>query len=378
MFPHSTPQRIPARIPLARYNVVLEVTRDSIHVFDHETDQLLKTLAIPNGITPTIVSDVTGDGCTIEGEFGRSCTVQVELFECTQKIDTEAGYLFDIQYDPTTAGGSYFGYYEWGMFRREETRIRVTYTQAVDHMNAGLSVSHDERTWIFLGFVNGDLIAMDVPSPEEDPSPAPDRYLAWQASNDQGIHAFASWAGYLVSGHHAGFVKVWDPASGTLVQSTQVSPLTVRCLAPGVDECFAGTGDGHGIAVDPLTGQVAWDTPLSSEPIVGCNILPGGVTFVDNAHGIYFVSPTTGALQDALRSPTGVSSQPVLFKNWGIVGGAGAVMAFQGPAIFEACHTRDQLARALCLHPAGIILGDDDGTLSWWTYPGVTTRMTQK
>jgi hypothetical protein len=355
-------------------DLVLELYSDKVEAFDATTGKCVKVLNFqPEQCVRQIIT-ATPNYLAWRGEDDRTYELLGQVIEKSDTATTNDEYILELQYDAEIGVGGHFGWYGWGLFRIETNKIHQFFFQEAEKLSTGWMANQGEKLVILLGYYDGQIKAMEVDSTVALSTFNPQKASIWDIKAEQGIHALKVIKDMVVSTHKNGLVQVRDLHSAKLLQSVQVSESKITCLSYDEQFGYVGTWDGMAASLDLTTWEVRWKTQLCQMPLSSCSVLKMGVYFVDSHKGIFHLDSETGSTLDEISALKGVASAPVQFKDWLLIGGAEYVLTYLGPLCIEAHHWEDNLIRSICLTPQGILLGNDNGHLSLWTYPGLIVQ----
>jgi hypothetical protein len=300
--------------------------------------------------------------------------VVVSLVERRAILPTKDEYIFALHYEPELALGAHFGLYGWGLFTVKEDTLHPLFSQETQNLRTGCLVEIGEDLVALLGYRNGQIDAIKVDPTSSISDLEKQQARVWTIQDTHPLTSLQGIKEQLVSTHQNGYVQVRDLSTGTLLHSTQVTYASINCLAQSGDLYYVGTKTGEVIALDLKSWEQRWTMLLSPTSINGCAVLTEGICFVDNGYGVYWLDPHTGEKRKEIRYEIGVASNPLQFKHAVLVGGAAHLLAFSGEKCIEKHYWEDNLIRALCAYPKGLLAGNDNGTISLWIHGGITIK----
>ena len=361
-------------INIDEFDLILELYRDELHIFEASTGNFLKVHKLKSRERVVHLISDRLSYLSWKGKKNRTFKVEVGVLELQHVIQTEDLYIFAIRYRPELGLGGHFGYYGWGLFNIENNMIHPRFSRSAERLRSGEIFQRKKNLIILLGFENGRIETFELESVADLPEFNPEPARLWEVTDEHVLRSTNLIGGMLLSTHNDGFIKVRDLESAEILHSIRVSKDKVNCLAYDERALYVGTWDGMGAAVDLNTWEVIWKSQLSDITVNGCMALEGKVCFVDNGYGVYWVERDTGEIIHKIQSKIGVASNPTRLKKWDVIAGAAYVMVYSGERRVEARDWDDDLIRAIQLIPYGVLVGNDSGKLSLWTYPRIKIR----
>lgn len=355
----------------ADYHLIIDVSKKKINVFEEETGKLLETLIPPTPLKLKETEKVSRDELQLTGEDEKFYSLWLRTMKVDGTFPTEAIYIFSVHLLPKRNLGAYFGFYEWGLFQLQEKLLNIVYSEKAAKLSAGILTKDKSRLILAISFFDGRIEVREI-QPHFSNScfiGTPERL--WEVKDNVSVSALGIINNHIVSGHKDGSLKVWGLTTGERYYHLAATDSQVHCLDSTKTTCFIGTANGTALAFDIKNWRLLWRRKISEEALLGVSVVGDLVGFVENAFRIYWLSPFTGEVQLSLESETGVASRPVRFKDWHLVAGSAALLVFAENHCFETLQLSDNLIRAICLHPRGVITGNDSGELALWSYPGV-------
>ncbi len=356
------------------FDLVLELYSDRVEAFDATTGKCLKVHDFKSGECVRQVITATPNYLVWKGEDDGTYELNVQVIEKSDTVKTKDEYILALQYDAEIGVGGHFGWYGWGLFRIETNKIHQFFFQEAEKLSSGWMANQGKKLAILLGYYNGQITAMEVDSALALSTFNPRKATIWEITDEHELCALQVINDMVVSTHTNGLIQVRDFRSAKLLRSFQISDSKVTCLTNDKQFGYVGTWDGMAVALNLTTWEVSWKTQLCKMPISSCSVLQNGLYFVDSHKGIYHLDSRTGSITHEINALKGVASAPVQFKEWLLIGGAECVLTYLGPLCIEAHYWEDNLIRSICRTPQGILLGNDNGHLSLWTYPGIEVR----
>ncbi len=358
-----------------QFGIVLELYHNMIKVFDESTGKFLKKYYLEREarVSAPVLSSLN-DYLAWKNKIGAVYEVSLEVLELNDTLSTIDQYIFAVQYVPDLALGGHFGFYGWGLFSIESNKIKALFAQEAEKLMTGMILKQGTNAIILLGYESGLIEALEL-NPKSDLSKFnPTKAKLWETLDEHSVRSLTFVNEMVISVHKNGVVRVHAPQTGETLRSIKVTDNQALCITNDDQCCYVGTWNGEAVALDLSTWEVAWKAKLGDAPIKGSAVLRDGVCFVDDDYGIHLVAPRTGQLRQKIRSEIGVSSTPFQLRDWVVIGGAAKLLVFLGQSLIEAHPWTDNLIRAVHFHPYKILVGNDDGELSLWTYPGLKVK----
>ncbi|MFX0113604.1 MAG: hypothetical protein ACFFB3_03575 [Candidatus Hodarchaeota archaeon] len=359
------------QFPFADYHLIIDVSKEKIIVFEKETGELLETLIPPTPLKLEETEKVSRDELQLTGEDGTFYSLWLRTMKVDGTFPTEGIYIFSVHLLPERNLGAYFGFYEWGLFQLQEKLLNIVYSEKTAKLSAGIVTKDKNRIILVVSFSDGRIEAYEIQPHFSNSYSTEIPERLWEVKDNVGVSALGIINNHVVSGHKDGSLKIWELVTGELHYHLAAADSHVHCLNSANTTCFIGTANGTALAFDIKNWRLLWRRKISEKALLGVNVVGNLVGFVENGFRIYWLSPLTGEVQLSIESETGVASRPVRFKDWHLVAGSAALLVFTENHCFETLELSDNLIRAICLHPKGVITGNDSGELTLWSYPGV-------
>ncbi|MFX1513149.1 MAG: hypothetical protein ACFFCQ_11225 [Promethearchaeota archaeon] len=360
----------PANISFPRYDINLHLEGKTVTAVDRTTDEVLKSYEAPKNLIVDNIEEVNYYNLKLHGLDKKAYEVHLRALELEDSVSTEAGSIFSIQYESSLSLGAYYGTQGWGLFQVTDNKIKIIFSRVMKEITTGFLTKFNEQLIFFLGFSDGSTKAIELQwSP--DKKDHIEKKDLWKVEVDSETTTVKLIDENLVSSHKDGYIRIRELNRGRLLKEVQITDEGILCFENNEKYWWIGTTNGYVFALNPLTWRLGWETKLSEYDIKGVNIFSNAVCFTDNEKSVYLLTLEPGKILRTIESKRGVTSKGVQLKNWVIVAGAAAIVVFEENRYFETHTVGDKPIRALCSHPQGIMIGNDNGELFLWSYPSL-------
>ena len=303
--------------------------------------------------------------------------VQIDLVSERSKAATGAQYIRDLYMDAPNHG-YYVGTYEIGEFSLlQDENLIIKKSYPLKYCSKGYVTSENV---FYLGVRESETfdgphshyLAKIAWNKKEEPS------LLWKKDVPSSIMGIVQIKNHIYVGLRTGDLQIWDITTDKFIKNIHIFHNPLSIIELGFGKIIATSWKGEIASISP-EGDIHWMTSFSGEKIE--TILEDDTKIIGtDIKGHYFqLNPKTGliikrGLWDliSVRNAT-IASNLIIFRDWFVLTGYGGVWAFWDKDYNTIFHhyLEDPLIRRLCLHPLGLITGDDTGYLRFWKIGGI-------
>jgi hypothetical protein len=357
------------------YLVEVRIHENIIQCYDQAAKKVLKSRYYLRDITKIRKEhDGTYLALNEKDEIMSEISIHINLLFKKSELKTDAGYILDLQM-VTPSHGFYFGYYEIGEFKTEDSNLEKIWSYPIQYCTRGRITKSKH---IYLGcradedYFLVKLIWKSIEAPE----------ILWKKHIPSAIMSMDLMESRLYIGLKTGALQIWDINKDECLKvielfSSPVSVLTIK------EENITITSKSGDVARVSDNGDLIWKINLTQDEVVGIYEDTDYILAVNKAGTQFHIDVQSGKLQKhnysnlKLEGNAGLSSNIIKYRNRFIITGYGGIWSFRWDGSNSSYHTYmdDPLMRVLCQHPFGFYSGDDDGCVCFWDLGNVEIEL---